>query len=366
MDSPSLPQTRRDFLRLAAAGAAATALAPAKTLAADAPVKIPLGMDNFSVRAMGWKAPQLLDFAASLKLDTLFISDLDSYDSLEDAALRDVKAKADSLGIALYVGSWSICPTSLRFKKNWGTPSEHIALGLRVAKALGSPVFRVVLGGAEDRKTPGGINARIDDTVKVLRENRGRILEYGIPISVENHAGDMQSRELVRLIHDAGPDIVGVNIDSGNAAWTLEDPLEVLETLGPYVNCSSLRDEQIWENEEGAVVQWTAVGEGVIDWPAYLAKWRELCPKVPIQIETISGFPRAFPYLKRDFWEPYRDARAEDFARFVALAKKGHALPPFKAPPGVDKKQADQDYQKAQITQSIKYCRETLGLGVRA
>src|SRR3954470_1534080 len=181
--------SRRRFLQTTAAAALA---APAfAEPAAQSIVKIALGMDNFAVRGFGWKAPQLLDYAAGLKLDTLFISDLDAYESLEEAALREVKAKADGLGITLDVGSWSICPTSVRFKKNWGTPDEHIALGLRVAKELGSPVFRVILGGAEDRKTPGGIDARIDDTVKVLRANRSRILDHGIKIAIENHAGDM-------------------------------------------------------------------------------------------------------------------------------------------------------------------------------
>jgi sugar phosphate isomerase/epimerase len=358
-----LLQSRRDFL--ACAGAAAASLAVLPGARAAAPAKIPLGMDNFAVRALGWKASQLLEYAASLKLDTLFISDLDAYESLEENALREVKAKADSLGIALYVGSWSICPTSVRFKKNWGTAEEHVALGLRVAKALGSPVFRVVLGGAEDRKTPGGIEARIEDTVKVLRATRGQILESGIKIAVENHAGDMRSRELLRLVETAGPDIVGVNIDSGNAAWTLEDPLAVLENLGKYTVCSSLRDEQMWENEEGAVVQWTAMGDGVIDWTAYLAKWRELCPTVPFQIETISGAQRAFPYLKREFWEPYAATQGEELARFIALAKKGHRIEAFKAPEGEGKKKAEQEYQKAQLERSIAFCREKLGLGVR-
>ena len=198
----------------------------------------------------------------------------------------------------------------MKYKKNWGPPREHIALGIKVAKTLGSPVFRVIQGTGEDRRTPGGIEARINDMVAVLKENRGQILDGGIKISVENHAGDMQSRELVRLIEEAGPDIVGVNIDSGNHAWTLEDPLEGLSILGKYVNCSSLRDEQIWETKEGAMVQWTPIGEGVIDWPAYIKKWQELCPTVPIQIETISGFSRAFPYFKPEFWETFPNARA--------------------------------------------------------
>ena len=40
---------------------------------------------------LGTKAAQLLDYAAQLKCDALFISDIDSYESLDDAALREKK-----------------------------------------------------------------------------------------------------------------------------------------------------------------------------------------------------------------------------------------------------------------------------------
>jgi sugar phosphate isomerase/epimerase len=358
---------RRSFLRTLAGGAAASLATPlfSQEKAATAPAKIKLGIDNFSVRAMGWKAPQLIEYAASLKVDTLFISDLDAFESLEDAALREVKSKADAAGLALYLGSWSICPTAVRFKANWGTAEEHLALGLRAAKTLGSPVFRVVLGGMEDRKTPGGIQARIEDTVKVLKACRPRALDAGVKVAVENHAGDMHSWELAGLVEAAGKDFVGVNIDSGNAVWTLEDPLDVLEKLGPYTICSSLRDSMIWQSPDGATVQWTAVGDGLVDWKKFIGRWSELCPNVPFQIETISGFARPFPYRKDDFWQHY-DKRAEALAHFEALAAKGRQIPPFKAPEGADKKKAEQDYQKAELERSVKYCRESLGLGVRA
>ena len=239
---------RRSFLRTLTAAGAATALAPLraqdegdKALITKTPPKIKVGLDNFAVRAMGWKAAQLLDFAASLKCDTILISDLDAYESLDDAYLRDVKKHADGLGIEIYAGSWSICPTSKAFKNKWGTADEHLALGIRVAKALGSPVFRVILGTGEDRKTEGGIRARIADTVRVLKAGEKAAKDAGVKIAVENHAGDMHSWECASLIEAAGRDFVGCNIDSGNAAWTLEDPLDVLETLGPYTICSSLR-----------------------------------------------------------------------------------------------------------------------------
>src|SRR3954466_13128134 len=120
---PSSLSRRRFLQTTAAASLAAPAFAEP---AAQSIVKIKLGMDNFAVRAMGWKAPQLLDYAASLKLDSILISDLDAYESLDDGYLRDVKAKAEALKIEIYAGSWSICPTSVPFKKNWGTADEHL------------------------------------------------------------------------------------------------------------------------------------------------------------------------------------------------------------------------------------------------
>lgn len=359
---------RRSFLTGLAAGATALAARPLLSAAASsAPArKIPLGMDNFAVRAMGWKAPALIDYAASIKCDTLLISDLDAYESLDDAALHAVRRKADAAGIALYAGSWSICPTSKVFKKNWGTAEEHVRLGLRVAKALGSPVFRVVLGNSEDRKSEGGIQARIADTVAVLKACRRDALASGVKIAVENHSGDMHSWELAQLVAAAGPDYVGVNIDSGNAAWTLEDPMDVLETLGRYTICSSLRDDMVWEVPEGATVQWTAAGEGLIDWKKYVARWSQLCPHTPIMIETISGGPRTFPYKKPEFWQHY-DKRPDKLAKFEALAKRGREIPAFKNPTDPQERvTAQQAYQKSELEKSIAYLRKEIGLGVRS
>ena len=358
-----LPVARRSFLKSVAAAALSAPLFAAENTAPK--TKIKLGMDNFAVRAMGWKAAQLLDYAASLHLDALLISDLDAFTSLDDAALRDIGKKARDLGLDLFAGSWSICPTSKSFKNKWGTAEEHVALGIRVAKALGAPVFRVILGNMEDRKTEGGIKARIADTVTVLKACAGKAKDAGVKIAIENHAGDMHSWELAALIEEAGRDFVGANIDSGNAAWTLEDPLDVLATLGPLTICSSLRDDMVWETPDGAAVQWTACGEGLIDWKKYAARWAELCPTVPIMIETISGFSRNFPYKKEEFWQHY-DKRPDRLAAFEALAKRGHSLPSFKAPDGTDKKLAEQDYQKGELERSIKYLREQIGLGLKA
>lgn len=355
---------RRDFIK--SVSAASLTLASLGHVAGFAQTtspqtKIKLGLDNFSVRAMGWKAPQLLEYAASLKADVLLISDLDSYESLEDKSLAEIRAKAADLGIQMYAGTWSICPTSKAFRNKWGTAEEHLRLGIRVAKALGSPVIRCVLGTREDRRTEGGIEARIADTVKVCKACRSQAMDSGIKIAIENHAGDMQAWEVVSLIEEAGKDYVGATLDSGNATWALEDPLTNLEVLGPYAVCSGMRDSMIWEDQDGAKVQWTAVGEGLVDWSAYLKKYAEICPSAPFVLEVISGFAYGVPYLKNDFWTAWPKAKATDFARFLAMAKRGKALPPFRA----SDKTAEQDYQKGELERSMKFCRDTLRLGQR-
>ena len=288
-----------------------------------------------------------------------------SSDLTDDDSLEEIARYASDRGIGIELGSWSICPTSTTFRKDWGSAEEHLALGIRMARALGSKAFRVILGNHQDRLTEGGIAARIDDTVKVLRACRGRALDAGVKVAVENHAGDLHSRELLRLVEEAGADFVGVNFDSGNALWTLEDPLAALERLAPHVLTTSLRDGQVWASDKGVKVQWTAMGEGCLDLPAFFDVFEERCPGVVVHIETISGFARELPYLEEEFWRAFPAMPAADLARYESLARRGHAIDPFTPPDGDGRKAAEQAYQLADLERSIRYCREALGLGIR-
>jgi sugar phosphate isomerase/epimerase len=354
---------RRAFLKTVAATGVGLALADKALQAQDnKPAgKTRLGFDNFSLRALKWNASQLIDYAASQRLDSLFLTDLDVYQSFEEGYLRDLKKKAADNGLVIYAGSWSICPTSKYFKSKWGTAEEHLALGIRVAKALEAPVFRCILGMGGDRSTPGGIEARMADTIKVCKSARSQALDAGVKIAIENHAGDMQAWEIAGLCEEAGKEFVGVTFDTGNSTWTMEDPNESLEILAPYVAASALRDSMIWESPEGCVIQWTDMGEGVVDFKSFVKRFVELCPTVPVNVEIISGFPHELPYFRKEYWDVWPKARAKDFAQFDALTRKGAKIPPHHSP---DEK-AEQEYQKNGLEKSLAYCKQTLGLGLK-
>ncbi len=361
----SLHVTRRHFTRgVLAIGLGATLKGPAFANVADQR-RLQLGIDNFAVRAMGWKASELIDYTAQLKCDSLFITDLHAFESHDEAHLTTLRQEATDKGVAIYLGGWSICPTSVTFRDTWGSADEHLALGIRMARALGSPVYRVILGSHKDRLTNGGINARIKDTVKVLKAARTRANDAGVKVAVENHAGDMHSLELVRLIEEAGTDFVGANIDAGNAVWTLEDPLQNLDNLGKYVLTSSLRDTAVWQTPNGVKTQWVAMGSGDVDWKKYFARFAEVCPNAPVNIETISGRPREFATETDEFWKSWPNGKPEGFDRFLAWAGQGKAREPWSPPIGADQAKANQAFQRADLEKSIRYCREELGLGLR-
>src|SRR3974390_267919 len=228
--------TRRIFI-------AATSAAPG-LLAALAPGR--LGMALFSLRTQPWSAFEYLDYCAKWKEKVVHFSEIRFLGSLEDDHLRQIREHAESLGIEIEIGMRSICPTSKAFDPKQGTAEEQITRMLHAAKVAGSPIVRCFQGTFVDRTTPGGIDARIDDTVKVLRSVRSRVIDSGLKIAIENHAGDMQARELKRLIEEAGKDFVGACLDSGNPLWAIEDPHLTLETLYPYVLTSHIRETALW------------------------------------------------------------------------------------------------------------------------
>ena len=134
-----------------------------------------------------------------------FFSDLGVYESHDTGYLREIREETKKQGIMLQAGTGGICPTAAKFNDKHGSAEEHLRLLIRVAKEVGSSVARCYLGSSKDRMGEKGIQFHIESTIKTLKKVRKQALDSGVRIAVENHAGDMHSRELVDLIERAGP-----------------------------------------------------------------------------------------------------------------------------------------------------------------
>ena len=370
---------RRTFLQsIPGAAMAASVHAESAATTSDLPmpdppeVPIKLGFDTYSLRAFKWKAPQLVDYAAGLKLDTIQLSSLGDFESLDPGYLQKVKDQAARHNMTLDGGTGCICPSSKSFSKNGPDARERVLQGLRAAKAIGAKAMRCFMGSSADRLGPLPIEAHIENTVKVLKSVRQETLDLGVKIAIENHDGDMQARETKMLIEEAGPDFVGSNLDTGNPIWVVEDPMLTLETLAPYVVTSHIRDSVVFAHERGAAGQWVALGSGSIDFKKFTARFRELCPHAAMQLESITGRPpRILNYFEADFWKPLPKALSWEFARFTELVRNGHSYIgpmviediPGTKPPDI-MAQALQEQQRIDLERGLEYAKKSLNVGV--
>ena len=353
---------RRNFLSATIASAAASTLArraAAQTAAAAPPVRI--GVDVYSLQSQNWTPFQSLDFCSKLGVKVVHFSEIRFLGNLEPDNLTKVRDYAKNLNVDLEIGMKSICPTSTMFDASQGTAEEQLGRMIKAAAIIGSPIVRCVLGSSAERTGKIPLEGHIENTIKVLKNIRNQAADANVKIAIENHAGDMQARELKTLIEGAGRDFVGVCIDSGNPMWTLESPHVTLETLHPYVLTSHVRDSYVWMTPAGIAVRWCRTGEGNIGLDRYIRKYLELCPGRALSAEVIvQPNPRMFAIHDAKFRERYKTTPAWEYRRFLDLAEKG--VPPAGAQTSPEPQAQRLATQREDLEVSIQYTKKLLRL----
>lgn len=368
---------RRDFIQFAVAGGAALTCGAAVCPAAVSPRRRGLGYNTFGLRSLGLSDRQLLEWASSRRLDAVFLqatSDPGVDDPRHWGAMR---AWCRELGLRLERGGGAILPTD---PADFDAAIARLRRDIARAAALGSPLVRGTCGNFRTT-LPGGVEASRALAVRVLRTVRADALAAGVKVALECHK-EYQAWEYRELVEAAGPDAVGISLDTGNSPFVLEDPLLTLETLAPYVVSVQLRDTVIWEQANGIAMRWVPLGEGTVDLRAFCAAAERLLPPdVYFFSKPITDWP-AYVLPARDpgyLRAHYPRARPAELERFFALAKRGkpyvgHALiapeererplrralpaePLARDPAALGRQQAEH------MEQSLRYARETLGLG---
>ncbi len=339
----------------------------------------PLGLNSYCLRAMRWRDKELLDYAAALKLDGVFLQDSTDPDTASLAHWKDVGEYAKKLNLHIETGVGAVLPKDAAQTE---ASRQQLLLGIERAKAVGSPLVRCLLAADRAHLPPGTIDQHVESMARLLRSVRSQAVDANLKFAIENHK-DLQAREMRDVIEVAGKDFVGSYLDTGNPVFVVEDPLTTLEILGPCALCVHLRDSVIYESQErarpegryrgGAMVQWVPLGEGVIDFVTFTQRLRQINPNIYVYSKPITGRPpQLIPYLDPEFWTEYPKARAVEFVRFVELAKRGapydrdmvvEDLPGRVTPESFVT--AIQFQQRQHMERSVEYAKKTLNLGSR-
>jgi hypothetical protein len=261
-------------------------------------------------------------------------------------------------------------------KKNFDETVDALRKNISRAKAMGSPIVRCVIAGSRAALPKGPADPVIEYVLRVVKQVRSQLMAAGLRIAFEIHK-DLQAWEYRQLIEAAGPALVGTYLDTGNPIFVMEDPMTTLEELGRYTLTVHLRDSVVYETRHGIAVQWVPLGEGIIDFKAFLRRLSEITTAagndVCVYVKPITGRPpEILPIYDREFWTRFPKARAADLAKFLALAKRGE---PYDKPMVVEDLagrstpdylvSAIQHQQRDHVERSLDYARKQLNLGRR-
>jgi 3-oxoisoapionate decarboxylase len=288
-----------------------------------------LGIDSYSFGRQGWSAAQILEHSAELGVQSVQFSGRGDYESLDPGYLRDLRQRADDLGLKIEAGTGCINRLSPLFRSAYGPADQQLDQMLDACVILGSPVLRCFLGGGPERTGEIPFLAHLDEVVRVIATALPKARDLGVTLALENHGIiDLLAREMRSLVERIGSEQVGVCVDLGNPTYAAEDPLLTVEVLAPYIVTSHVRDTRVWEAESGAAAQWVPLGEGNVGIEQVIATLRRLVPAATLNLEIITALPpRELAYFGSEFWRGYPDMPAPDFARFLALARRGHEDP---------------------------------------
>jgi len=327
-----------------------------------------LGLNTYCLRALKWHDLPLLEYAASLKLDAIFLQDSLDPRTADPAHWKEVKDAAARLGLFLETGGGAVLPAT---PDAFDHSVKLLRDGLKRSAGMGSPLMRIVIASDRDHLPSLPVEPHMETMIRLLKTVRNEAMDAGVKFAIENHK-DLTCWETRHVIEAAGKEFVGSYMDTGNPVFIMEDPMQTVETLGPVAVMLHLRDSVVYETRKGIAVQWVPQGEGIIDFKAIVAKAKELCPEVPVYVKPITGRPPAIlPVWDPAYMQRYSDIRAHDFARFLALAKSGHPYESAMVIEDVPGK-APEEYtaalryqQKDHMERGIEHAKKVLDLGIK-
>ena len=195
---------------------------------------------------------------------------------------------------------------------------------VKTAKEAGAVILRTVcMNGRryENFHSNEAIQEFKKSSVASLHLAEPIVRKQGLKLAVENHK-DWRADELAALIKDLGSDHVGVTLDFGNSIALLEDPMEVVNTLAPFVLSTHVKDMGVREYENGFLLSEVPLGEGILD----LQKMVEVCkkynPNVNFSLEMITRDPLQIPILTKEYWPAMEVVPAEDVADTLRMVRQ--------------------------------------------
>lgn len=260
-----------------------------------------LGIDGQKLPEVKKRGPLAsLDHVKELGLAGIFFSTvLDMSPNLDAGMLRDIRAKADDLGLYLESGLGKINPyCSAEAPELRAAGDGDIIAGLtrmiEASAAIGCFELWVSPGNfkpaycgrlAVDRfRTDVTWDEQLSAIAKVLQKLAPAARANGVHMNIETH-DEITSFEIVRLIEQVGADCVGVVLDTANMVQRGEHPVFAAKRVAPYVRQTHIKDAYVGRAPGGFDFQPRPCGGGIVDFATILPILAEANPALNLSLE---------------------------------------------------------------------------------
>ncbi|GAB4018733.1 hypothetical protein GCM10028773_19370 [Spirosoma koreense] len=197
------------------------------------------------------------------------------------------------------------------------------------AKEAGATVLRTVCSAGRRYEAYHSAEAFQElkkNALASLRLTEPVLRKHKVKLAVENHK-DWRAPELVAMLKQLNSEWIGVTLDFGNSISLLEDPMEVVQTLSPYVFTTHVKDMAVGEYADGFLLSEVPLGQGICDLPKMIDLCKKHNPAVTFNLEMITRDPLEVPCLTNDYWPTFTDVSGADLARTLRMVKQH----PYKA-----------------------------------
>ena len=242
-----------------------------------------------------------LDLANELGLAGVFFSTvLDMSPTLDPAALRDIRAHADSLGMYLEAGLGKVNPfCSAEAPQYRAIGDGDIVAGFRrmmeASSKIGCLELWISMGNfkpwfpgrlAVDRfRTDVTWPEQLAATERFLLRLAPIARDLGIHMNMETH-DEITSFEIIRMIEAVGADAMGVVFDTANGLQRGEHPVFSAHRLAPFVRQTHIKDAHVAHAPGGLDFQTRGCGHGMVDFRQILPILAAANPNLNLSIET--------------------------------------------------------------------------------
>lgn len=264
-----------------------------------------LGIDGQKLPESRKRGPLAsLDHVRELGLSGLFFSTaLDMSPTLDRDELRDIRAKADELGLYLESGVGKINPYCSAespefraigdgdiiagFTRMIEASAEIGCLELWISPGNFKSEYRGRL--ANDRfRTDATWEEQLLATEKVLLKLAPVARANGAHLNMETH-DEITSFEILRLIEKVGEDCMGVVFDTANGLQRAEHPVFAARRIAAHVRQTHIKDAYVARAPGGLDFQTRPVGGGIVDFGSILPILWAANPDLNLSLEVAAS-----------------------------------------------------------------------------